>query len=82
MASIEQVVKFPPGEQWGEGGASPLGEPLGGARRPAEPRRLAEDGSPHPGRLAEDGSPHPGRLAGDGSPHPVSEPHHLKGEEQ
>ena len=57
MASIEQVVKFPPGEQWGEGGASPLGEPLGGARRPAEPRRLAEDGSPHPGRLAPPGSP-------------------------
>ena len=31
------------------GGASPPGEPQGegGARRPAEPRRLAEDGSPH-----------------------------------
>ena len=88
MASFEQVVKLPPGEQWGEGGASPLGEPLGGARRPAEPRRLAEDGSPHLerlaedgsphlGRLAEDGSPHLGRLAEDGSPHPVGEPYLL-----
>ena len=57
MASIEQVVKFPPGEQWGEGGASPLGEPLGGARRPAEPRRLAEDGSPHLAAAQQRGPP-------------------------
>ena len=52
----------------------PTGGATGGARRLAEPQRLAEDGSPHhvdePQRLAGDGSPHqPLRLAGDGSPH-------------
>ena len=35
MASFEQIIKSPPGV------------PLGGARRPAEPQRLAEDGSPY-----------------------------------
>ena len=61
MASVEQ-------NEMQLGGANPLGEPHGGARRLAEPR-LAEDGSPHPLRLAKDGSPHPLRLAKDGSPH-------------
>ena len=79
MSSFEQGRASPPGEPRGEGGA----------RRPAEPPRLAEDGSPrperspHPGRLGEGASPHPedlphpGRLGEDASPHPVGEPHLL-----
>ena len=49
MASFEQIIKFENAKQ--TGGANPLGEPGGGARRPAEPLlgepRLAGDGSPH-----------------------------------